>query len=224
MGEGAGRDDSRRPGGIRRAFGAILMILGIVAAAAAGLIVYSNYAEADAAFAAAQADALSLSAEIEADAARTRDLGFVPDYVLDPTRDMPVVEVDGRRYVGIIEFPDLDRALPVMESWSYDSLKIAPCRYNGTAYRAGFAICAHNYARHFGQIKDLQTGNEIWFTDAAGNRFGYVVRMIETLQPTDTAKVVYSDWALTLFTCTLGGQARVTVRCDRLEGATGFEF
>lgn len=218
-----GKDGKTERGRGRRGLGIALMVLGIAAAAAAAFWTWHNEREAMEAFEAAQEVAVELEGDIEEAAELARKGKFVPDFMLDPTRAMPAVEVDGRRYVGVIEIPDLDLTLPVIEEWSYPALKIAPCRYNGTAYQDGFAICAHNYARHFGQIESLDTGNEIFFTDADGNRFGYVVDMKEILQPSDTAKVVYSDWPLTLFTCTVGGRTRMTVRCSRLEGQTGFE-
>ena len=39
----------------------------------------------------------------------------------------------------------------------------------------------------------------------------------ETLNPTDVAGMEAGDWDLTLFTCTVGGQSRVTVRFARAE-------
>ena len=39
----------------------------------------------------------------------------------------------------------------------------------------------------------------------------------ETLNPTDMAGMEQGDWDLTLFTCTVGGQSRVTVRFARSE-------
>lgn len=206
---------------IRKAFGILLVCVAFACVAgAAGIVVYNNYEDARA-FGAAQAVADTIENDV---LELSRDSSFLPDFMLDPTRDMPAVEVDGRRYVGILEIPAIGLTLPVIEDWSYPGLKVAPCRYNSTAYQNGFAICAHNYSRHFGKINTLETGNEVFFTDVDGNRFGYVVRETEILQPSDTAKVVYSDWPLTMFTCTLGGQTRFTVRCERLEGQTGFEL
>ena len=41
---------------------------------------------------------------------------------------MPVVEIDGDPYIGVISIPDLDLVLPVMSGWNYELLKKAPCR------------------------------------------------------------------------------------------------
>ena len=46
-----------------------------------------------------------------------------------------------------------------MESWSYPKLKVAPCRYRGSAYLDDLIIAAHNYDRHFGRINTLLPGH-----------------------------------------------------------------
>ena len=38
----------------------------------------------------------------------------------------------------------------------------------------------------------------------------------EILEPTMIEDLKAGNWDLTLFTCTLGGRTRVTVRCDRV--------
>lgn len=44
---------------------------------------------------------------------------------------MPVFEIDGYKYVGVIEIPSLKISLPVMDSWDENRLKIAACLYWG---------------------------------------------------------------------------------------------
>ena len=101
-----------------------------------------------------------------------------------------------------------------MDTWSYPNLKIAPNRFVGTAYAHDMIICAHNYDRHFGQIKTLEEGDEVTFTDVYGDKFIYEVSEVTILQPTDVDEMKDpDDWDLTLFTCTIGGATRVTVRC-----------
>ena len=46
-----------------------------------------------------------------------------------------------------------------------------------------------------------------------GNRFIYAVSGTEQLPGTAIEEMKSGDWDLTLFTCTIGGAARVTVRC-----------
>ena len=140
-----------------------------------------------------------------------------PDYVLNPDMDMPVQNIRGYDYVGVLRLPTLDKELPIINDWSYPNLKVSPCRFSGTAYLDNMVICAHNFRRHFGEIKDLAYGDPVTFTDMDGNVFSYEVVEIETLKPTAVEEMTSGDWDLTLFTCTKGGATRVTVRCERTE-------
>lgn len=78
-------------------------------------------------------------------------------------------------------------------------------------------IAAHNYESHFGQLKNLSQGEQITFTDIDGNCFCYQVLDVEILSPYDVQEMTEGAWDLTLFTCTIGGQSRVTVRCERTD-------
>lgn len=128
-------------------------------------------------------------------------------------KEMPMVEIDGYLYIGILEIPSLGLELPVMESWDYPRMKIAPCRYTGSVYRHDMIIAGHNYASHFGNLQNLQSGDKVLFTDMEGNSFSYAVSQTETLDGTAVEEMESGEWDLTLFTCTISGKARVTVRC-----------
>lgn len=133
---------------------------------------------------------------------------------------MRTVEIDGYKYIGTLSIPSYGLELPVMSEWSYPGLKIAPGRYSGSVWTDDLIICGHNYERHFGNLKYLEAGDEIAFTDVDGNVFTYQVEEVLILQPTDVEEMAdqtSSEWDLTLFTCTIGGQTRVTVRCSRTE-------
>ena len=142
---------------------------------------------------------------------------YIPDYILNPEMDMPEEEVNGHRYIGVLKIPALSLELPVISAWSYPNLKIAPCRYSGSAYSSDMVIAAHNYQSHFGRLKMLSQEDSVVFTDVDGNVFQYKVVETETLSPYATEEMVSGDWDLTLFTCTVGGQSRVVVRCEGTE-------
>ena len=132
-------------------------------------------------------------------------------------REMPTVELNGYRYIGVLEVPDLELSLPVMEQWDYDRLKISPCRFAGNLYADDLVICAHNYPEHFSSLKSVPVGTEIRFTDAEGTMFRYNVASFDTMGHNDVERMVTGDWDLTLFTCDTGGQSRIAVRCDRIQ-------
>ncbi|MCI8660192.1 MAG: sortase [Lachnospiraceae bacterium] len=137
----------------------------------------------------------------------------IPDYVLNPYMDMPVTVIEGHAYIGVLSVPSLGLDLPVMAEWSYPKLKIAPCRYHGSAYTHDLIIAGHNYRKHFSPIKNLEPGERIVFTDVEGNQFFYQVDTVEILKKTAVEQMESGEWDLTLFTCTYGGQTRFTLRC-----------
>lgn len=140
----------------------------------------------------------------------------VPDYSIDPQREMPVKSVDGTDYIGYLELPAVSLELPVISAWSDAAAKLAPCRYAGTAYIGNFVIAGHNYKGHFRRLKELQAGDLVLFTDMDGNTFSYEVLALETLSPQAVDEMLDETWDLTLFTCTVGGENRLAVRCERL--------
>ncbi len=140
-----------------------------------------------------------------------------PEYLMYQDRDMPVMEINGRYYIGVLEIPSRHLKLPVLSEWSYEGLKIAPCRYCGSLYRRDLVIAGHNYRKHFTGIKSLKPGDEIFFTDAEGHRFPLKVNNGQVIRPYDVDGMINDEnntWDMTLFTCTSGGSARYALRCS----------
>ncbi len=132
--------------------------------------------------------------------------------------EMTVVEIDGYGYIGYLKIPALELELPVMSTWDYDRLKIAPCLYYGSVKTNRMVIAAHNYTRHFGKLSKLKIGDTVQFIDMDGRVSTYQVGDMEWLPPTATEAMIESEWDLTLYTCTYDGASRVTVRCERVNG------
>lgn len=199
---------------MRSRIGSFCMALGaVLLAAAIALLAYNTWDNWRAGQSVAEtADALD--AMIQDDTTRAEDDSTAGDA-------MPVVEIDGYYYIGTLSIPSLGLELPIMYEWSYPGLRIAPGRYSGAVSSGDLIICGHNYERHFGNLKYLESGAEIVFTDVTGNAFCYEVSEIVTLQPTAVDELLSQEngeWNLTLVTCTIGGQTRVTVRCVRTDG------
>ena len=140
-----------------------------------------------------------------------------PTALPDVRREMPVKTINGRDYIGVLSIPSLELELPVISQWDYPALKVAPCRYSGSLYQDNLIICAHNYASHFGKLKELQPGDIVLFTDMDEHVVTFQMVERETLNPMDAEGMEAGDWDLTLFTCTIDGQTRVTIRLERVE-------
>ncbi|MCC8110832.1 MAG: sortase [Ruminococcus sp.] len=125
-----------------------------------------------------------------------------------------LIEIDGRYYLGTISIPAIGIELPVLSEWSYANLKISPCRYQGTVAEGNLIIAAHNFSSHFGRIKNLNPGDEIYFTDGDGTVHTYEVVQSNLIYGYNVSGMEdgADDWDLTLFTCTWSGTNRMTIR------------
>ena len=212
----------------RKQEGLLLITIGLLLIAAALFLVsYNLYdelrAEQSARQAVTQLDAyLPAEAAPEAPSDSTGDQEplvsdertVIPDYVLSPNMEMPVETINGIDFIGVLRIPALELELPIISEWNYPNLKTAPCRYSGSAYLNNLIICGHNYTSHFGTLKNLWEGDIATFTDMDGNVFTYKMVERETLLPTSIDAMESGEWDLTLFTCTVGGQSRVTIRFE----------
>lgn len=186
----------------------ILMILG-----AAGLLLH-NRQEADRA-ASFSADVLpEISRFVEA----AQETATAPPLVTDPQappREMPVARIDGRDYVGVLTIPAIGYETPVQAECSLALLQYSACRFHGSTYGGDLVLCAHNYNRLYSDLASLRPGDAVWFTDMDGLTWTYEVADLEILAPDMVTEMNDSGYELSFFTCTYGGQARLTLRCVR---------
>lgn len=200
---------------MRNKLGSALMALGTVLVLAALSLFLWNQREANRAAQAVEEILPQLIAQVDACAVPADPTQATEEAPAD--RDMTVVEIDGYGYIGCLSIPVLGLELPVMSEWDYTRLRVAPCRFAGSIFTDDLVIAAHNYTRHFGNLKTLSEGDVVCFTDMDGVVFTYEVITIEILPPTAIEEMTAGEYALTLFTCTYGGRSRATVRCVRTE-------
>lgn len=121
--------------------------------------------------------------------------------------------IDGYNYIGIIEIPSINLKLPVISTFDYDRLKIAPCIYYGSIETNDLVICGHSYLAHFGNLYKLQPKDIIIINDFH-KQYIYEVEAIEILEATDINNMLDSQFDLTLYTCTKDSLRRVTIRAN----------
>lgn len=195
--------------------GSVLIAIGIVlVAAAAALCVYNLW------------DAHRAGQEAAAVSSQLPEGSQNAEAQWNKNAEMPTKIVDGYRYIGTIAIPSVNLKLPVMAKWDYDRLAVSPCRYAGSYWTDDMVVCGHDYYTHFGPIANCEPGADVYFTNVQGLQIHYRVSNVEIVQPTDVEKMIdndknsssAADWDLSLFTCTISGQARCTVRCIRVSG------
>ncbi len=186
---------------MRKWIGVICVFLGVFCTlSSVGFVVYNRWEDKN-----AEKIAQSLLEDVE---------NIIDEKIPKPEdAAMATVKVDNYDCIGVLSIPVLDLKLPVLTDWSYAKLKQAPCHYYGSYYEEDFVIAAHNYKAHFGRLSELQAGDLVVFTDASGLAHYYEVVILETLPKHATKEMITSGFDLSLYTCTLGGGSRVTVRC-----------
>ena len=198
---------------MRDKLGKGLMILGaVLICAALSLFVYNRWEDKTAGEA---ADAVlgQLHDVLDQESDQSANVSSPSPY----DTEMRVEIIDGYGYVGYLSIPNVGLELPVMSEWDYDRLAITPCRYSGSTKSDDLVIVGHNNFRHLGVLKSLNMDELVIFTDMDKIKTVYKVVAIEILGPTDVLDMVESEYDLTIFTCTIGGANRVTVRCNLVE-------
>ena len=129
------------------------------------------------------------------------------------------LEIDGKKYMGIISIPDIDLELPVMYEWTDENSQNAPCRYSGSVKNSDLIIAAHNYTSFFKRLDELNSLDKIFFTECNGKIHTYEVVNTDLIggENVDGMKAGSDEWDLTLFTCTWSGWSRITVRAVEVD-------
>lgn len=136
------------------------------------------------------------------------------DDIEAPKKQMVQTTLNGYDLIGILSIEEAGLELPVLASWDYDLLQIAPCRYSGSIYSDNLILLAHNYDEHFGKLDLLEAGDRVMFLDIEGIEHVFSVASSDILEPTQIEKLSSSPYPLTLFTCTPGGYSRLVVYCE----------
>ena len=198
----------------RKLAGNILIITGLILLLGAGGLFFYNMLKNNS----FDREAHGLTEKIKKEMNITDDTDDVPvpagSYEVQMTELQPVEIGDGV-FDGILSIPSIDLEMSVYDTWNDEYLRSSICRYYGSPYTDDFVIAGHNYRSGFGKLKDLEPGDEVYFTDMNGVVTRYTVAQIEVLDGTDISGMLSGGWPLSLYTCTYGGSARLTVRCDR---------
>lgn len=199
---------------MKRILSWILILLGLLLILGAAGLHLHNSQEADEAALVSAKVLPRISEYVE----NVRETATVPPPETDPNApplEMPTAEIDGQIYVGVLSIPAIAYEVPVLSDCSLELLRHGACRFYGSTYGGDLVICAHNYHGLYRLLTKLRPGDLVWFTDMDGLTWNYEVADLETLGPNMVQEMNDSGYDLTFFTCTYGGQARLTLRCVR---------
>ncbi len=136
--------------------------------------------------------------------------GAVPEERRD--NSMSVLSIDGADFVGIIEMPRYESALPVGADWG--NLTKYPRRFDGSIYNGTLQIGATTQKGQYDFYRDISVGDSVFFTDMEGNRFSYTVTDIRYKKNADQSTLQCKDTSLTLFVKNVYAFEYVIIYCD----------
>ena len=119
----------------------------------------------------------------------------------------------------ILEIPNLNIKVPVMDGTDKETLSVAAGHFEGTGSvgKGNYCIAGHNstiYAEIFNELDKIQIGDEIYLIDNDDNRtkYIYVVSEYNIVNPQSISVLDdFGDDRLTVITCTDDGKNRQVV-------------
>ena len=135
---------------------------------------------------------------------------------INEDKDNKVINVEGNDYMGYLSIESINLEVPVMRDWDYDKLEIAPCRQKGEVANGDLIIAGHNFKSQFGRLREIKSGDAIYFTDTKGNENLYNVVNIGVIDEDSADRLNNSKYDLVLYTCTDSGKERVYVGAENL--------
>ena len=142
---------------------------------------------------------------------------LIPDpqnAVLEERRDntMSILSVGGTDFVGIVELPRYESALPVCAEWGQTTKY--PCRFSGSIYNGTLQIGATTQKGQYDFYRELSVGDTVIFTDAEGNRYTFSITSLYYEEHADQAALQQKEAPLTLFIQNVYSFEYLIVFCD----------
>lgn len=126
---------------------------------------------------------------------------------------MPVLEIDGEDYAGLIEIPALGLTLPLADKWDKRTAMKHPCRFDGTVYDSTLIVGGADRPGQFAGFDMIQPGSIVTVTDMTGWTFEYVIYRIDRSSTASETVLKAGDADLTLFVRNTYGLDYILLRC-----------
>lgn len=130
-----------------------------------------------------------------------------------PNPAMPVLELQGKDYVALLEVPDYGVKLPVSDLWDQKNLYATPSRFSGSAYDGTLVIGGGNDLLQFSFCNKIENGTTVTVTDMTGAQFTYTVSTVDRAKHAEAQWLQAGDCDLTLFCQDAYSMEYIAVRC-----------
>ena len=130
--------------------------------------------------------------------------------------DMPVLELEGTDYVGLLDLPGYGAKLPVGSVWETGKLTLHPCRFWGSAYDGTLVIGGSGDKGQMDFCGKVNIGDHIRFTDMTGAEFAYRVTWVDRSDSAEAQWLMQESYDMTLFARDPYSLQYIAVRCDLL--------
>lgn len=169
----------------------LLIVIGVLLVSAAVVsVVVSKVSEKN-----ARENAAEIAAELYEIMPDVKD-GSFDDRV---NMAMPMIELDGENFAGILEIPRYNTCLPVCCTWSKSKLASYPCRYMGSLYDGSLIIGGSGNPGQFDFMKTVSVYDTVYVTDVTGACYSYEVTDIKIVSSAVTENLTDSEAQLVLF-------------------------
>ena len=128
-------------------------------------------------------------------------------------------QIDGHKVIGIIKIPKIDLEYPILETTSFETLKLSITKFWGNKINeiGNVTLAGHNNLNGtmFGKTKNLEIGDIIELTDIQNVTLKYKVFKKYVIDPNDISVILPEEEnvrEVTLITCTNGNKNRLVIK------------
>jgi len=140
-----------------------------------------------------------------------RSMG-VPEIYADSA--MPVLDLDGKDFSGLLDVPAFGITLPVGSVWDTGKLGFYPCRFWGSVNDNSLVIGGTDQKGQFDFCDIIDLGTIVTVTDMTGAEFTYSVSRVDRAKHADADWLCSEDYDLTLFARANFSLEYIAVRCS----------
>lgn len=128
--------------------------------------------------------------------------------------EMPVLELDGADFAGVLEIPAYDVCLPFCNAWSASGVQKYPHRFAGSMYDGTLVIGGSDNGGQLDCIDVISIGDTVYVTDVTGEQYAYTVTWVEKTKDVSAERLCDGQYDLTLFARNTYGFEYTVVRLN----------